>query len=109
MLKNSVVEPYTGLDDIVHTPCETADAELLLERAKGFCPDAVPYIEESLKTVRDISARAYRRHPASQTWHFCSKCSQWPGVFDFISSVDLPGDYEICNECIVKNQVGECN
>ena len=34
-------------------------------------------------------------------------CAHWP-TDDFISSSDLPGSHQIGNECIYKNQHGEC-
>jgi hypothetical protein len=107
VLKNALVHPVSSGDYDVETLCDVSDAELLLKRAKLFYPAAVPYIEQALKSVQSSPA-GYRRDPASQTWHFCSNCSQWPTGSDYVFSADLPGDYAICNECIVKNQTGEC-
>jgi hypothetical protein len=50
----------------------------------------------------------YRKKLVSDIWHFCTNCSQWP-TDSYISSEQLPGDQTLCNECIVKNQHGECN
>jgi hypothetical protein len=52
-------------------------------------------------------ASEYRRRLGGDTWHFCSTCSQWP-TDDFVSSEQLPRSYQICNECVAKNQHGAC-
>ena len=52
-------------------------------------------------------ASEYRMRVGGSIWHFCSNCLFWP-TEDYVSSNDLPGDQEICNECIVKNQLGKC-
>jgi len=50
----------------------------------------------------------YRKKLVSDTWHLCSNCSQWPSN-NYISSEQLPDNQmTICNECIVKNQQGDC-
>lgn len=51
-LKNSVIQPVSTGDYNVETLCEVHDTELLLDRAKQFYPDAVPYIEQALISVR---------------------------------------------------------
>jgi hypothetical protein len=110
VLENAIVEH--GQDDsvpTVHVLCDTADAQLLLQRAELFYPDALPYMQQSLPEGElGIVAMEYRREPASQTWHFCSNCSQWPSGFDFIVSQSLPDGCQMCNECAAKNQQGEC-
>jgi hypothetical protein len=109
VLRNSVVgAAHREPDYVVETLCEEADAERLLDRAKKFYPAAVPYIEDALKTVRAALTREYRRHPACQTWHFCTNCSQWPGALDYIASAEIPGDSEVCNECIARSNAGDC-
>ena len=52
-------------------------------------------------------AAEYRKKLISETWHFCSNCSHWP-TEGFISCEELPRREMICNECVVKNQHGEC-
>ena len=52
-------------------------------------------------------ANEYRKKIISDTWHFCTNCSQWP-THSYISSEQLPRGQTICNECIVKNQHGDC-
>jgi hypothetical protein len=51
-LKNSQIQPAPTGDYNVETFCEVDDTELLLDRAKRFCPEAVPYIEQALVSVR---------------------------------------------------------
>ena len=52
MLKNSIIEPVARGNYNVETRCEVHDAELLLDRAKQFYPEAVRYIEQALDSVR---------------------------------------------------------
>lgn len=52
VLKTSTVQPLPVGDYNVETLCEVHDTELLLDRAKRFCPEAVPYIEQALISVR---------------------------------------------------------
>ena len=53
VLKNSMVQPVPPGDYTVETLCEAHDTELLLDRAKRFYPEAVPYIEQALLSVRE--------------------------------------------------------
>jgi hypothetical protein len=50
-------------------------------------------------------ASEYKRKMGTDTWHFCVNCSLWP-TDDFVSSDVLPRSYQICNECMYKNQHG---
>ena len=52
VLKNSMVQPPPPGDYNVETLCEVDDTELLLDRAKRFYPEAVPYIEQALESAR---------------------------------------------------------
>lgn len=52
-------------------------------------------------------ASEYRKKPVSDIWHFCSNCSQWP-TNSYISTPEPSRGQTIGNECIVKNQRGEC-
>jgi hypothetical protein len=52
VLKNSIIEPVARGNYNVETRCEVHDAELLLDRAKQFYPEAVRYIEQALDSVR---------------------------------------------------------
>lgn len=51
-LQNPLIQPVPTGDYNVETLCEVDDTELLLDRAKRFCPEAVPYIEQALVSVR---------------------------------------------------------
>lgn len=51
VLKTSIVRSAPPGDYNVETLCEVQDTELLLDRAKLLCPDAVPYIEQALASV----------------------------------------------------------
>jgi hypothetical protein len=89
--------------------CSAADARMLRQQAELFCPDALPYTRHTLPGEEGSSLTfEYRREAASQTWHFCSNCSHWPIGFEYIVSRNLPDGSEICNECTVKSQHGEC-
>ena len=104
VLRNSIIEPTTtGDDSIVEMLCEIDDAKLILERANRFYPLAAPYIEKALTPV---IGGEYRKATTGDTWHLCSDCSQWP-MDDYVSTQDAPDNFTICNECIVKKQLGE--
>ena len=104
ILKNSIIEATTtGDDSIVEMLCEIDEAKLILERANRFYPLAAPCIEKALTSVIDGE---YRKTTTGDTWHLCSDCSHWP-VDDYISTQDVPDNSTICNECIVKKQLGE--
>ena len=104
VLKNSIIErTLTDNYSIVEMFCEIDDLKLILERANRFYPLAAPYLEKALSSV--ISGE-YRKPKTGDTWHLCSDCSQWP-MDDYISTQDPPDSSTICNECIVKKQLGE--
>ena len=104
VLKNSIIE-RTLPDNysIVEVFCRIDDVNLILERANQFYPLAAPYLEKALNSV--ISGE-YRKTKIGDTWHICSDCSQWP-IDDYVSTQDPPDNSTICNECIVKKQLGE--
>ncbi len=52
VLKSSHVEPILPGDYNVEPLCDVNDADLLLDRAKQLCPQAIPYIERALASVR---------------------------------------------------------
>jgi len=104
VLRNSIIEPTTtGDDSIVEMLCEIDDAKLILERANQFYPLAAPYIEKALTSV---IGGEYRKPTTGDTWHLCSDCSHWP-MDDYVSTQEAPDNSTICNECIVKKQLGE--
>ena len=53
----------------------------------------------------------YRRRKGSDTWHFCSNCSNWPrgraGV-DYDVRYTKPTTGELDNECMAKRDAGRC-
>lgn len=53
VLKSSILQPTPSGDYNVEVFCEASDAELLLNHAKHFCAEAVPYIEEALNFVHN--------------------------------------------------------
>ena len=104
ILRNSIIEPTPTRDDsIVEMLCEIDDVKLILERANRFYPLAAPCIEKALTSVIDGE---YRKTTTGDTWHLCSDCSQWP-MDNYVSTQDPPDNSTICNECIVKKQLGE--
>ncbi|WP_167976369.1 hypothetical protein [Lentzea indica] len=46
-----------------------------------------------------------RRRKGSDTWHFCTNCSQWP-TSDYETGTGVSG--EKCNECKSKQSNGGC-
>ena len=54
VLKSSHVEPILPGDYNVETLCDVNDADLLLDRAKQLSPQAIPYIEQALTSVRHL-------------------------------------------------------
>jgi hypothetical protein len=52
-------------------------------------------------------ASHYRRRRGSDTWHFCSNCSNWPTT-DYDISNDRPSG-ELCNECRGKRANNNCS
>ncbi len=104
VLKNSIIErTLTDNYSIVEMFCEIDDLKLILERANRFYPLAAPYLEKALSSV---IGGEYRKTKTGDTWHICSDCSQWP-MDDYVSTQDAPDNSTICNECIVKKQLGE--
>ena len=50
----------------------------------------------------------YRKRVGSDTWHFCSNCSNWP-ISGYTRSSTRPTSGEFCNECLGKNSNGNCS
>ena len=104
VLKNSIIErTLTDNYSIVEVFCRIDDVNLILERANRFYPLAAPYMEKALTSV---IGGEYRKTKSGDTWHLCSDCSQWP-MDNYVSTQDAPENSTICNECIVKKQLGE--
>ena len=51
----------------------------------------------------------YRRKKDSDTWHWCTNCSNWP-TFDYVEteSDNRPTTGELDNECLAKEKEGTC-
>lgn len=49
----------------------------------------------------------YRRRKGSDTWHFCSNCSTWPGS-DYETVSHKPTTGEVCSECQSRLLTGNC-
>lgn len=53
-------------------------------------------------------ANMYRRRKGSDTWHFCSNCSNWPkGKYD--SRTSKPTTGELCDQCKSKLRNDRCS
>ncbi|WP_156925398.1 hypothetical protein [Nitratidesulfovibrio termitidis] len=50
---------------------------------------------------------AYRRKKNSDTWHYCSNCSNWPTT-DYVEQQSKPTTGEFCNECRGKQNANNC-
>jgi len=48
-----------------------------------------------------------RRSNGSDTWHFCINCTFWP-TSDYKSSIRKPTSGELCNQCMAKQNAGNC-
>lgn len=52
----------------------------------------------------------YRRKNGSDTWHWCSNCSNYPtGAGTYDSRPDKPSSGDLCNECKAKRDAGNCS
>ncbi len=49
----------------------------------------------------------YRRRKGNDTWHFCTKCSNWPTA-NYEKRTGKPTTGELCNECQAKHKDGTC-
>lgn len=45
---------------------------------------------------------AWRRREDSDTWHFVSKCSNWPPASESRERKTKPRSGELCDECLAK-------
>lgn len=53
-------------------------------------------------------ATEWRKRNGTDTWHWCSNCSNWPTA-DFTSSATKPTSGELDNECRHKEANGNCS
>lgn len=49
----------------------------------------------------------YRKRRGSDTWHWCTNCSNWP-TSDYEEREGKPTSGELCNECKGKDKAGTC-
>lgn len=49
----------------------------------------------------------YRKKKNSDTWHWCTNCSNWP-TSDYDVRYTKPTDGELDNECKAKENAGTC-
>lgn len=50
----------------------------------------------------------YRRKKGSDTWHFCTNCSEWP-TSNYDSQYTKPTTGEFDNQCLAKQKAGNCS
>jgi hypothetical protein len=48
-----------------------------------------------------------RKRNGSDTWHWCSNCSNWP-TSDYTEKPGRPTSGDLCNECRGKENDGTC-
>lgn len=49
----------------------------------------------------------YRKKKGSDTWHWCTNCSNWP-TSDYDEREGKPSSGELDNECQAKEKAGNC-
>lgn len=49
----------------------------------------------------------YRKRHGTDTWHFCTNCSNWP-TSGYESRTTRPTTGELDNQCIAKRDNGTC-
>ena len=52
-----------------------------------------------------ISSAEFRRTSSDDVWPFCANCSHWPRHI-YVACIEVPGDYAVCNECIIEYERG---
>jgi hypothetical protein len=67
-------------------------------RLGGYIPGG-----EEVRGMQSI----YRKHKGSDTWHFCSNCSNWP-TSSYDTHPGKPASGELCNECLGKQRNNNC-
>jgi hypothetical protein len=53
-------------------------------------------------------ASYWRRKNDSDTWHFCTNCSNWPRS-NYETAYSKPSSGEFCNECQAKRDNNNCD
>lgn len=49
----------------------------------------------------------YRRKRSSDTWHWCSNCTEYPES-DYLEHPSKPSSGELCDQCKAKEKAGNC-
>ena len=49
----------------------------------------------------------YRKRKGSDTWHWCTNCSNWP-TSDYDVTYSKPSSGELCDQCKAKEKANEC-
>jgi hypothetical protein len=52
-------------------------------------------------------ASQYRKKRGSDTWHWCSNCTNYPAS-DYDTSPTKPTSGELCDQCLGKERAGNC-
>lgn len=52
-------------------------------------------------------ASTYRKRNGSDTWHFCTNCTQWP-TSDYKEQSTKPTSGDLCNQCKGKRDNNDC-
>lgn len=50
----------------------------------------------------------YRKKHSSDTWHWCSNCSDWPTSDYATHTGSKPTSGELCDQCETKQKAGNC-
>ena len=51
----------------------------------------------------------YKKRRDSDTWHWCTNCSNYPRGSDVDTRPTKPTSGELCNECLSKDERGDCD
>lgn len=56
----------------------------------------------------------YRKRKDSDTWHWCTNCSNWPKDWEKYDEIELPKgerpeDGELDNQCLAKEDDNNCD
>lgn len=50
----------------------------------------------------------YKKRKDSDTWHWCTNCSNYPRGTDVDTRDRKPSSGELCNQCLSKDERGDC-
>lgn len=64
-------------------------------------------VEEHRREERKVVATEWRKRKGTDTWHFCSNCSNWP-TSNYDVSHTKPTSGELDNECRSKQANNAC-